>query len=82
MIDFKKLHGDFLMHQALLTAAVVANNPVQHVSPAPNSAAEDNSARKQHIGNSTFNDTSYDCPSSLSSLCSNSPNDLSPSSVH
>ena len=40
MIDFKKLHGDFLMHQALLTAAVVANNPIQQVSPTSSSLNE------------------------------------------
>ena len=81
MIDFKKLHGDFLMHQALLTA-VAANNPIQQASPMSSSlSTEGNNERKQQIENSCFNDTSYDCPSSMSSLCSNSPNDLSPSSV-
>jgi hypothetical protein len=84
MIDFKKLHGDFLMHQALLTA--VANNPIQQqVSPTSSSLSpkhgNNNERKQQQIENSSFNDTSYDCPSSMSSLCSSSPHDLSPSSV-
>ena len=76
MIDFKKLHDGFLMHQAILTAAAsVANGGIVTA----NSSSSVNTERKSE--NSIYNDTSFECSSSTSSLCSNSPNEISSSSL-